>query len=134
MNVVIFRPSIIAASSQEPFEGWTDSTSAAGGISIMICLGVITVIDESGNSKADIIPVDIVSNGIIITTAHSAQVSEPDKGSLFIYNCGTSQNNVLSWNQYTDGVVDACKYLEFNRKIRNVDFKFEAKENKINIR
>ena len=72
LNVVIFRPSIIAASSKEPFEGWTDSTAAAGGISLMICLGVITQIDETGESKADIIPVDIVSNGIIITTAHCA--------------------------------------------------------------
>ena len=72
LNVVIFRPSIIASSAKEPFEGWTDSTAAAGGISLMICLGVITQIDETGESRADIIPVDIVANGVIITTAHCA--------------------------------------------------------------
>ena len=75
LNIVIFRPSIIAASSKEPFEGWTDSTAAAGGISLMIGLGVITTIDETGESKADVIPVDIVSNGIIISTAHCGQAS-----------------------------------------------------------
>jgi hypothetical protein len=31
-------------------------------------------------------------------------------------------------------LVEANKYLEFNRKIRNVDFKFIAKENKFNFR
>jgi hypothetical protein len=110
---------------REPFAGWTDSTAAAGGISLMICLGVITQIDETGESRADVIPVDIVSNGIIITTAHCAQISNPDgKGNLFIYNCGTSDKNPITWKRYGQGLVEANKYLEFNRKIRPVDFKF----------
>lgn len=99
MNIVIFRPSIIAASSSEPFEGWTDSTAAAGGISLMIQLGVITTIDETGESRADIVPVDIVSNGIIIATAHCGAVSKAtSSNNMYIYNCGTSQKNTITWN------------------------------------
>ena len=30
-------------------------------------------------------------------------------------------------------MVEANKYLEFNRKVRNVDFKFTGKEKKINL-
>lgn len=123
MNVVLFRPSIIASSCREPFEGWTDSTAAAGGISLMINLGVITHIDETGETRADVIPVDLVANGAIITAAHCAQVQNPSgQGNFFIYNQGTSQKNPITWKRYGEGLLEASKYHEFNRKIRNVEF------------
>ena len=44
LQCVLFRPSIIASSAREPFPGWTDSLSAAGGLSLMCSLGLINFI------------------------------------------------------------------------------------------
>ena len=73
LNVVLLRPSIIASARQEPFAGWTDSISAAGGISLLVGLGLINFIHAAGDNRFDIVPVDIVTNSIIIATAHAGQ-------------------------------------------------------------
>lgn len=69
--MVLLRPSIIASGLREPVPGWTDSISAAGGISLLIGLGLINYINAIGSNHFDVVPVDIVCNSIIITTAHS---------------------------------------------------------------
>ena len=71
LNVVLLRPSIIASGIREPVPGWTDSISAAGGISLLVGLGLINYINAVGYNHFDVVPVDIVCNSIIITTAHS---------------------------------------------------------------
>ena len=43
--VVLLRPSIIASSLESPFPGWTDSLSAAGGLTLMSGLGLINYIN-----------------------------------------------------------------------------------------
>jgi fatty acyl-CoA reductase len=71
--MVIFRPAIIGSSLEDPFPGWTDTLSAAGGLSLFVGLGLVNYANTSGKSEFDLIPVDIVTNGIIITTAHCHQ-------------------------------------------------------------
>ena len=41
VNVVIWRPSIITSSFNQPFPGWTDSVSAAGGLTLLTGLGLL---------------------------------------------------------------------------------------------
>lgn len=55
----------------------------------MCSLGLINYIKvkDGGNNVFDMIPVDIVSNGIIVSTAHAGQKSGNE---LDIYNCGSS--------------------------------------------
>ena len=69
MSCVIFRPSIISASMRDPTPGWTDTLSAAGGLSVGGGVGLINYIHGSSKSVADIVPVDLVSNSLIISTA-----------------------------------------------------------------
>ena len=96
---VLFRPSIIAAANKEPFPGWTDSLAAAGGITLMISLGLINYfqVTDGGKNVFDIVPVDTVSNGIIVSTAHAGQ--KPGKD-LDIYNCGTSSLHPITIVDY----------------------------------
>lgn len=68
----IFRPSIIAGSLKEPHIGWTDSLGAAGGISLLTGLGVCNYINARGDNRFDVIPVDIVTNGLLVTAAYGA--------------------------------------------------------------
>ena len=73
LKCVLFRPSIIASAVQEPFPGWTDSLSAAGALTVMCSLGLVNYVkvNNQGANVFDMIPVDIVSNGIIVSTAHA---------------------------------------------------------------
>lgn len=90
LPVIIIRPSIIGAMWREPLPGWTDNLNGPTGIFTAVRTllnifgiklikelfkvgkGVLTNMCGSGNSKADIIPVDIVSNMLIVAAAHRA--------------------------------------------------------------
>lgn len=41
VKCVIWRPSIIASSLYQPFKGWTDSMSAAGGLTVLGAFGIL---------------------------------------------------------------------------------------------
>jgi nucleoside-diphosphate-sugar epimerase len=69
LPTLIVRPSIIVGSMKLPVPGWTDTISAAGGLSLIGGIGVINYIHGHRNNIADLIPVDIVSNMIIVGTA-----------------------------------------------------------------
>ena len=44
LTVCLLRPAIIASSLSDPFPGWTDSLAAAGGITLLVGLGLINYI------------------------------------------------------------------------------------------
>lgn len=44
MPVVLIRPSIITASVREPYPGWTDTLSAAGGLSLAGATGILSYV------------------------------------------------------------------------------------------
>lgn len=61
----IVRPSIIGCSYAEPFPGWVDALTAAGGLLLTGSLGVIRDFLARQEMVADIIPVDFVVNTIL---------------------------------------------------------------------
>lgn len=69
LPVLVLRPSIIGGAIREPYPGWTDTISAAGGLSLTGGIGIVNWIHGSGDNIADLIPVDVVSNMIIVGTA-----------------------------------------------------------------
>ena len=48
VKVVIWRPAIIASALTQPFPGWTDSLSAAGGLSFLGGLGILKYLRGTG--------------------------------------------------------------------------------------
>jgi hypothetical protein len=58
LPLVILRPSIIGASLEEPFPGWTDSITLAGGIFLIAGLGILRELPGDKNNIGDQIPVD----------------------------------------------------------------------------
>lgn len=61
----------------------------------MCSLGLINYIKASneGLNKFDMVPVDIVSNGIIVATANAGSKAGNE---LDVYNCGTSVENPIT--------------------------------------
>jgi hypothetical protein len=91
IKVVIWRPSIITSAYKQPFPGWTDSASAAGGLTLLTGYGLLKNINGDGLAPFDIVPVDYVSNGILIATAYADMHEEEDFAG--IYNCTSSTCN-----------------------------------------
>ena len=83
--MVLLRPSIIIGGYNEPLQGWCDTLSAAGGLSLGVGTGVVRYINGGLDFVTDLIPVDFVSNYIIVATA-----LEANKPNLTVIHCGTS--------------------------------------------
>jgi fatty acyl-CoA reductase len=113
VKVVIWRPSIIASAQSEPFPGWTDSLSAAGGLTFLGGLGILKIVKGRGVNYFDMIPVDIVCNGLLIVTCNQALSNDQQ---LRIYNCGTSVQNPITIGQYKEIMVYKYKTLDLNMK------------------
>mmetsp|Transcript_10027 Transcript_10027/g.16866 ORF Transcript_10027/g.16866 Transcript_10027/m.16866 type:complete len:285 (-) Transcript_10027:2256-3110(-) len=113
VKCVLLRPAIIACSMSEPFPGWTDTISAAGGLTTLIGLGAINLLRCFGEFPLDIIPVDLVSNGILVSSAFGARSSK----NIHIFNCSTSEQNPVSLRKYADYGEQAYNEVELNQRL-----------------
>ena len=89
---VIYRPSIIISSYREPYPGWTDTLSAAGGLSLAGSVGILHYVHGDPQIKSDLVPVDMTTNQIIVCTA-----MEAFKPKLTVMHGTTSHKNPLPW-------------------------------------
>lgn len=104
LPVVLLRPSIIGASYKEPVPGWTDTFSAAGGLSLAGGTGIVNYVRGDGDNIADLVPVDYVANTIIVATA-----MEANKPKLTIIHSATSHTNPITWFNYMTWAFDYLK-------------------------
>lgn len=93
----------------EPFEGWTDTLSAAGAPMLVVSLGLVSRLNMDGLNRFDMVPVDYVTNGLLIATANAGSSDEI----LGIYNCGTSHVNPLNSRDFIKAVILPLKYSKF---------------------
>ncbi|CAL1290421.1 unnamed protein product, partial [Larinioides sclopetarius] len=98
LPVAIVRPSIVTAAWKEPFPGWVDNFNAASGliapVSMFICT---TCMCGKISNTADIIPVDVVSNLMIIVAWYTATNRS---GRLLVYNCCSGNTNHITWGDF----------------------------------
>ncbi|POM78346.1 Fatty acyl-CoA reductase [Phytophthora palmivora] len=112
--LVIYRPTIIGASWKEPMPGWTDQIAAAGAIFLAAGMGVLTMLPGDPRNVADIVPVDLAVNSILLSIC--AKIHEHGASPVFqepsfplvkgvavnkpmVVHCGTSdpRQNPLRW-------------------------------------
>ena len=106
---MIWRPSVIAGGMSEPLEGWTDTLSAAGAPMLVVSLGLVSRLNMEGLNHFDMVPVDYVTNGLLISTAYAGSSDQV----LEIYNCGTSHVNPLNSRDFIKAVLKPIKYSKF---------------------
>ncbi|EGR30131.1 hypothetical protein IMG5_141120 [Ichthyophthirius multifiliis] len=92
MTITILRPSIIGASVQQPQYGWVEGVTALSATFLLCGIGMIRYLEADEKSIADIVPVDCVSDQIIVSSALYA-VNQ----SVNVMNCGTSFKNPVEW-------------------------------------
>ncbi|EFO89929.1 hypothetical protein GCK72_023845 [Caenorhabditis remanei] len=92
--VIIIRPSIVGAMWQGPLPGWTDNINGPTGIFTAVGRGVLTNMCGSSESKADIIPVDVVANMIIAAASHRVSINPTE---IPVIHCSSGEINPLYW-------------------------------------
>ncbi|CAH2108622.1 unnamed protein product [Euphydryas editha] len=100
MPTLIIRPSIVTSSYAEPVAGWVDNWFGATGLITTIITGLTCVLHTDPKNILDLIPVDYVSNTIIV--AASKYNSSKD---VLVYNCSTSECNPLTMSELKDLVT-----------------------------
>jgi fatty acyl-CoA reductase len=123
LPVVLLRPSIIISAYMEPIEGWTDTFSAAGGISLAGGTGIVNFVRCSKENVCDLIPVDFVSNSILVSTALEANIPQ-----LTVINCGTSHQNPVTWYKYLGWALDYLKTQPFSMQAFTPNVRFVSQK------
>ena len=105
--ISIIRPSIIISCYKEPLRGWTDTLSAAGGLTYAVSIGLIKNIKAKATSIFDIIPCDYVTNLIIAQTVHHSTMR---KTNLQVSHSSSGYLNPTSISFVTEILNDYATY------------------------
>ena len=123
--LAICRPTMIGASLKEPEPGWVDAVSAAGAVFLVVGLGYLSIMPGDVNKIGDHVPVDFVSNAIIMISADIARLNSnrtlsfhnfnpktnsntnglSKQSEYRIYHSGTSTTNPMKWKVVEDNIA-----------------------------
>lgn len=109
LPMLLIRPAIIIGSYEEPMQGWVDTLSAAGALSLVGGSGLINYFPGDTDITCDIIPVDYVSNSILVATAFQA-----NKRNLTVINNGTSHQNPTTWGFFIQRGINYINQQPFS--------------------
>ncbi|CAG9577625.1 unnamed protein product [Danaus chrysippus] len=113
-KTVIVRPSIVGPCLSSPIPGWLDTWIANTALFSDITRGMTRVFYGDQSVVCDMIPVDFVSNFIIIAAAKGASNKE-----LNVYNVCSSSINPISWKAAADMYFDeSLKYPKFPGQLK----------------
>ncbi|KPJ10851.1 Putative fatty acyl-CoA reductase CG5065 [Papilio machaon] len=100
LPICIVRPSIVISSYREPLPGWVDpwNLNSPSGFVLGAYTGIIHVARSTGDVVISLVPVDIVTNTILVAAQENAK-RQPDLDNTKIYNV-TNNRNPLLWGQY----------------------------------
>ncbi len=101
LPVSIVRPSIIISSYEEPVQGWTDTLAAGGVLVLALVNGYLTTMNLRREPYIDFVPVDLVSNIILASTAYTGLSKTPG---LNVVHATTSQLNPISVGSTIDAL------------------------------
>ncbi|KAJ9450143.1 hypothetical protein DIPPA_21490 [Diplonema papillatum] len=106
----ITRPSIIGSSVVEPFPGWIDTLSACGGLFLTSAFGLTTHIHANSTLKADVVPVDYVSRGMLIAAAKLIRDTRAEAAAFHV----TSQSSpaIGESQQQQQSVLSAARLMQ----------------------
>ncbi|XP_076450896.1 fatty acyl-CoA reductase 1-like isoform X2 [Babylonia areolata] len=106
LPIAIVRPSIVGASWKEPFPGWIDNYNGVNGAAVAIGKGILRSMKGNTSLVADIIPVDIPINVMIVVAWYTA-VARPRQ--LMVYNSTTGTLNPFTWGELVSAAVSSFK-------------------------
>lgn len=104
LPVAIVRPSIVLCSLNEPTPGWVDNWNGPTGIVSAVGKGVFRTMMGNTEITADVVPVDVVINLMIVAAWKTATVKPPSIPR--IYNCCTGEQRPISWGKFVATCIE----------------------------
>ncbi|MDN6318510.1 MAG: fatty acyl-CoA reductase [Marinobacter sp.] len=103
--LTIVRPAIIESALEEPAPGWIEGVKVADAIILAYAREKVTVFPGKRSGIIDVIPVDLVANGIILAAAEA--MAEPPR--VRIYQCCSGSSNPVSLGEFIDHLMTEAK-------------------------
>ena len=120
LPVSIIRPSIVVSTYSEPVPGWVDNYNGAVGIAALGGLGIMRIADFEANTKISFIPVDMVSNALIVSAWHLGTTRPND---IQIYHLSSEPHNtppILQISKYCRQKQNECPSIKIVRPIAGI--------------
>ncbi|KAL1138004.1 hypothetical protein AAG570_009699 [Ranatra chinensis] len=95
----VMRPSIVTPIIQDPVRGWVDTLNGPVGVLVGAGKGVIRSMLCDGDKKAEMVPVDIVANSVIVA---ATQISTSPRGVVSVFNVTSADKNPYSWSEVVE--------------------------------
>lgn len=111
LPLAIVRPSIVTAAWREPLPGWVDNLNGPTGIIVGAGKGMVRTLHCRGELMADLIPVDIPIN-LLIVTAYYRATQRPNN--LVIYNCVSGIERPVRWDELNEHLMVALRRNAMN--------------------
>ncbi|XP_023019831.2 putative fatty acyl-CoA reductase CG5065, partial [Leptinotarsa decemlineata] len=95
LPIVITRPSIVVAAYRDPIPGWVDNMNGPTGILIGAGKGVIRTMHCDLKLGADVVPVDMVINSLLVIAWKVGSGPRTDQAE--VYHITANKNDPVSW-------------------------------------
>ncbi|XP_066153693.1 fatty acyl-CoA reductase wat-like [Euwallacea fornicatus] len=107
MPVAIFRPAIVISTYKEPIPGWVNNLYGPTGVAAGVGVGLLRTLHGDPNVNANIVPVDMCVNSLIVTAAKVAETFhhglQTYKGSkIRVFNYGSTNESPITWGTTMD--------------------------------
>lgn len=102
ISCAIVRPSIVGATWKEPFSGWVDSFSGSTVVLAAAGKGVLRTMYGDPSANAEVIPVDICVNMIVVACWEAATRTTNE---ITVFNNTMGDLNPLNWKTF----IENCK-------------------------
>ncbi|KDR07123.1 fatty acyl-CoA reductase wat-like [Zootermopsis nevadensis] len=105
LPIGVFRPAIVVATRDEPVSGWIDNLYGPTGVVVGAATGLIKTLHGDAGVNADIVPVDMAVNAVIVSAwevANKPRAHTADE--IPLYNYVSSVQKPLTWGQFMDKV------------------------------
>lgn len=112
LPLAIVRPSIVAAAWREPLPGWVDNLNGPTGLIVGAGKGMLRTLHCRGELVADLIPVDIPINLLIVAAWYTA--TQRKSGELLVYNCVSGMERPVRWGEINEHGMSALRRNAMN--------------------
>jgi len=102
LPLAIIRPSIVVASWEYPMKGWVDNFNGPTGLLAGHSTGLLRTMFVKKEFLADLIPVDVVINAMIVAAWKTAQDYTGNPTIPPVYNVTSGSIKPINWGQIED--------------------------------
>ncbi|KAB7508033.1 putative fatty acyl-CoA reductase [Armadillidium nasatum] len=111
LPVTIVRPSIVCAAWREPIAGWVDNLNGPTGLIVGAGKGMLRTFYCNSSITADIIPVDVPINLMIVSAWYTASHRREN---VKVFNCVSGAECPITWGEFQAYGMRALKINVLN--------------------